>query len=91
MSDDQYYVKDFFKESDKILISLNEPEIDLSIMSFCSSGIMSASSFAWWGAYYAKILSSKKKIFIAPKYWGGYRYKKWWPKNFQTRWITYYE
>jgi len=91
MSDDLYYLQDVFQESKKIIISNNGPKIDLSIMSLCNSGIMSASSFAWWGAFFANNYKNDNNLFIAPKYWGGHRVKKWYPKNFHTKWITYFE
>jgi hypothetical protein len=89
MSDDRHYLHDIFRNSKSILISSNKPEIDLSIMSLCSSGILSPSSFSWWGAFYAKISNINNNYFIAPKYWIGHRSKKWLPKKFQTKWITY--
>jgi hypothetical protein len=91
MGDDQQYLKDFFKETNSIFISNNDSKIDLSIMSFCCAGILSASSFAWWGAYYAKTSNQNNNYFIAPKYWVGYRKKEWFPKNFHSKWITYLE
>ena len=89
MGDDTLYLRSVFKESKNLIISNNLPETDLSIMSLCSYGILSASSFAWWGAFYAKIYNKKRNYFIAPKYWIGHRSKKWLPKNFFSKWITY--
>jgi len=77
VGDDTFYFRDAFKESKNLIISNNLPETDLSIMSLCSYGILSASSFAWWGAFYAKNHNKKDNYFIAPKYWGGHRSKKW--------------
>jgi len=91
MSDDQQYVSDIFIETDKLIISDNNPEIDLSIMSLCSAGILSSSSFAWWGAFFAKSNIIGDYYFLAPKYWIGHRMKKWWPENFSTKWISYIE
>jgi hypothetical protein len=89
MGDDNLYVRNVFKESKSLIISNNLPEIDLSIMSLCSYGILSPSSFAWWGAFYGKNHNKKDNYFIAPKYWLGHRSKKWYPKNFFSKWITY--
>jgi len=89
IGDDSCYLKKVFKESSEIFISENSHEIDLSIMHHCSHGILSASSFAWWGAYYAKNNSKDSNIFIAPKYWIGHSRKKWIPLNFYTDWISY--
>lgn len=89
MSDDQKYLHEQFKETNTLLISNNKPELDLSLMSYCSAGILSPSSFAWWGAYYAKIYNKDSSYFLAPKYWIGHRSREWEPKNFYTKWITY--
>ena len=98
MSDDQNYIHNFFKESKSLFISNNNLEIDLSIMSMCSSGILSASSFSWWGGYYAHSLNwplewdpniNDHSIFIGPNHWGGYRMRQWFPSNFKVNWITY--
>jgi hypothetical protein len=89
MGDDTEYLCDVFKESKKLIISKNSREVDLSIMSFCSHGILSASTFAWWGAFYAKTYSKIHNYFIAPKYWAGHKRKKWFPKNFYCDWIIY--
>lgn len=91
MSDDQFYLRDVFEESDKLFISDNPPEIDIALMSLCHSGILSASSFAWWGAIYARSNQELNATFLAPTYWLGHRDKKWYPTNFCTNWITYIE
>lgn len=91
MGDDNLYIRNSFKESKSLIISNNLVEIDLSIMSLCSFGILSPSSLAWWGAFYGKNYNKKKNYFIAPKYWAGHRRKKWFPANFHTDWITYIE
>ncbi|MDC1043991.1 alpha-1,2-fucosyltransferase [Candidatus Pelagibacter ubique] len=89
MSDDQQYLYDFFKETDTLFISDNHPEIDLSIMSLCSSGVLSSSSFAWWGAFFARTNNVENNYFLAPKYWIGHKTKKWFPENFSSKWIYY--
>lgn len=91
MGDDHQYLYDFFKESNSIIISDNKAEIDLSIMSLCNAGILSPSSFGWWGAFFAKTHDKDNNYFIAPNYWVGHKKKEWFPENFYTRWITYSE
>ena len=76
MSDDKQYLKDIFKQSESLYISENSPELDLSIMSLCNYGILSASTFAWCGAYYANLNNRNQTFFIAPKYWEYHRSKK---------------
>jgi hypothetical protein len=89
MGDDTLYLQKFFKETKNLVISKNSYKVDFSIMSLCSHGILSPSTFAWWGAYYSKTYNKNNNYFIAPKYWAGHKLKKWFPKNFRTRWIIY--
>ena len=91
MGDDSYYLHDVFKESKNLVISKNSFELDLIIMSYCLHGILSASSFAWWGAFFIKSKNINKtpSYFIAPKFWAGHRLKKFYPLGFFTNWITY--
>ena len=89
LTDDPYYAKDCFGVQSDILISENDQLVDLALMSLCQHGILSASSFAWWGAWFSEKRSSDEGIYMAPKYWGGHRKKEWIPEGFITNWITY--
>lgn len=46
-------------------------------MSKCEHGILSASSYSWWAAYFAH--SRSGGTFIAPLYWLGWRSESWYP------------
>jgi hypothetical protein len=91
MGDDLSYIRSVFKENSCVIISNNETAVDLAIMSMCSHGILSPSSFAWWGAFFARSANTGKNFsyFIAIKYWAGQQRKKWFPRNFRANWITY--
>lgn len=91
IGDNSSYLKKAFKESNELIISDNSSELDLSIMALCSHGVLSASTFSWWGAFYARDKIKDDNIFLAPKYWAGHRLKKWIPLYFYTDWITYIE
>jgi len=91
LSDDPYYAKDCFGDQPDILISENDMLVDLALMSQCQHGILSASSFAWWGAWFSKAHNTDEGTYIAPKYWGGHRKNEWMPEGFITNWITYIE
>ena len=50
---------------DRFLVSeVNDPYIDLCLMTLCDYHIMANSTFSWWAAYLAKT-----KLAIAPKVW----------------------
>jgi hypothetical protein len=92
MSDDLKYLKKNFNNYKNLIISENSAEVDLVIMAMCSHGIMSPSTFAWWGSYFINFTKTNKKksYFIAPKFWAGHRLKKWLPyKNFVFNWLSY--
>lgn len=89
MSDDVMYLEDIFGSSPNFHISRNTPQVDFALMSLCNSGILSASSFAWWGAFYSRIANSCDSLFVAPEYWCGHKTKSWYPSNFKAEWITY--
>mgnify|MGYP001487744647 FL=1 len=91
LGDDSSYLKKAFQESNELIISENSIELDLSIMTLCSHGVLSASTFSWWGAFYVRDKIKDNNIFLAPKYWAGHRKKKWIPLYFYTDWITYIE
>jgi len=92
VTDDIYYAQDLFKDQNIYTISNNSQIIDLSIMSQCGHGILSASSFAWWGAHISSELSTNMQpIFLAPKYWCGHRKKQWLPDDFISDFLTYIE
>ena len=93
MSDDQFYLRDIVEESESLIVSENPHYIDLAIMSLCKHGILSASSFAWWGAnlsrqhFHSK--AKERQVFLAPKYWIGHRANEWYPASFISDWLIY--
>lgn len=71
LSDDPEYVECCFEDIHNKLVSNNDMVTDLAIMSLCEYGVVSNSSFSWWGAY---LMSIRKKV-IFPKYWYGWKSK----------------
>jgi hypothetical protein len=88
MSDDLSWAKENFSNQADIFISSESEAIDFSIMTQCRGGILSASSFAWWGAYFSKI-NNPNGIFLAPKFWLGHPQQKWIPIDSKAHWIHY--
>lgn len=56
--------QDLFSEDRFLVSEVNDPYIDLCLMSLCDYVITANSTYSWWGAY----LSNAKKIFI-PSLW----------------------
>ena len=87
MSDDTKVYK-YFNNKNKFFCSRNNFLIDFCLMSLCDGGILSASSFSWWGAWFANNQNGKKK-FLGPKYWMGFSKTQWFPKHIETNFIRY--
>lgn len=79
LSDEPEYIMNHFQEIEPKIISRNSMQVDLAIMTMCKAGIISNSSFSWWGAY----LNAEKEIIIAPKYWYGWKQQVEFPSGIQ--------
>lgn len=90
MGDDQKFMHDNFFNTENCTISQCDHFTDLCIMKNCTHGILSASTFAWWGAFLSRSQNNfKENLFIAPKYWAGHTKKEWYPNKFSAKWINY--
>lgn len=63
-------------------------EMEFALMTLCAAGILSASTYAFWGAYFAH-RSGMPGPFIAPQYWAGHRSGTWYPAAIQSPFLTY--
>ena len=71
LSDDIEYVKDNFGGIKNKIISIENMNVDFCIMTLCDGGIMSNSTYSWWGAYFMK----NRRNLVAPRYWFGFKSK----------------
>jgi len=89
VSDDVHYADEMFGDCPDVFVSHNNPSVDFALMSICDGGgILSASTFSWWGAYFARRLNYDA-LFIAPLYWVGHKSGDWHPKGIKTSWLHY--
>lgn len=65
------------------------PETTLAMMSNCDAGVLSASSFSWWGAAFAKARDFHSGPFLAPSYWIGWRTIEWVPPQVKSAFLEY--
>jgi hypothetical protein len=91
VTDDLYYAQDVFRGQEDVRISTNDSDVDFALMSLCAHGILSASTFAWWGAYFSRQKNQAPGLYFAPKYWAGHRAARWYPQGFESDWISYSE
>ncbi|MGL1935254.1 MAG: alpha-1,2-fucosyltransferase [Fibrobacterales bacterium] len=85
LSDDPDYIQKAFSNIDNKILSINESfGTDLALMTNCNSGILSPSSFSWWGSY----LMKNRTTVYCPKYWLGFNsnieYQKGCPASYMT-------
>jgi hypothetical protein len=73
LGDDKKFIQDNFSYVNNKIISNNDMFTDFAIMTLCDGGILSNSTFCWWGAYFNNM---DNNFFIAPKYWLGFKSKK---------------
>ena len=86
-TDDMDMAKKFIgKEFDVVFFDSKSIGIDIAAMSLCDHAIISASTFAWWGAYLIK--NPNRKI-LAPNYWAGFKSKEWFPSDIYTQIFEY--
>ncbi|WP_055077764.1 alpha-1,2-fucosyltransferase [Pseudanabaena sp. 'Roaring Creek'] len=88
VSDDPFYVKDVFGDLENAYISYGSSIEDFAVMTQCKGGILSASSFAWWAAYLAR-MSQPDSFFLAPKYWIDHRLSSWFPSFIESSFLDY--
>ena len=89
LTDDRDYCTRAFRGQADVYISPNSSTVDLAIMSLCNSGILSASTFSWWGAKLSKGNDEPRGTYLAPKYWAGHDRGELYPPGFESSWITY--
>lgn len=81
VTDDVPYAREIFGHHGDVAIAAESWEIEFALMTLCDAGILSASSFSWWGAYLAHAAGSAGP-FVAPKYWAGRPQGEWYPPSF---------
>lgn len=84
--DDPDHAERLFADLEPKYVSRRSLEDDLALMTFCEGGVLSNSNFAWWGAFF----SSARLGYVAPKYWSGWRVKKWYPPELRGSFVTEY-
>ena len=69
-------------------IQTGSESIDLAILASCQAGILSAGTFAFWGAHFAHA-SGSQGPFIAPEFWIGHRTQQWYPPFIEADFLDY--
>ena len=73
VSDDKPYAEKMFGNLADVYVSHESEGVEFALMTKCpGGGILSASSFSWWAAYFVR-QANRDAAFIAPLYWAGHR------------------
>jgi hypothetical protein len=65
------------------VVSHEDPAVDLALFSLALGGVLSASSFSWWGSALASSRAGVERPFIAPMFWAGHRKREWYPPGME--------
>ena len=77
LSDDTEFASTLFSGQSDVFVTQTSPETALTLMAECDGGVLSASSFSWWGAALASERGAKGP-FYAPKHWLNWRFANCW-------------
>jgi hypothetical protein len=88
-TDDRPYAEELLGSHPRVSISRGSEIEDFFLMTQCSGGgILSASTFSWWAAWYGKHFFRCSR-YIAPQYWVGWRLGQWCPPAIESTWLDY--
>ena len=86
VGDDPAYAEKLFADLPRKYVSRLSPADDLALMSQCAGGVLSNSTFAWWGAFMGK----PGGTYVAPRFWWGWPIGKWQPAGMDTALVSDY-
>lgn len=90
LSDDAQYVSDMIRDRPNCYLIDATSEASLAVLASARWQILSASTFSWWGAEFAR-RSGVLNEAIAPKYWAGWPQREWYPREFESSRLTFLE
>lgn len=91
-SDDLPYAREVFGDNCEAVFADSDEEVEFAMMTMCSGGVLSASSYSWWASYFCRKYCHSPRgepIFVAPLFWAGHRKGRWHPEGLNSEWITY--
>ena len=84
VGDDPDHVEALFADVREKIVSRLSASEDLALMSLCHGGVLSNSTFAWWGAFFGQ----NRAGYVVPKYWSGWSIKAWLPPEIRADFMT---
>jgi hypothetical protein len=87
-SDDVEYAQALFARVPDAVVASGSDVDDFAMMTYCGAGILSASSYSWWAAYFASRRHADGR-FLAPEFWIGHARGEWFPPGIQSSFLEY--
>lgn len=84
LSDDKAWCEENFRSLSQSVMSDCSMYTDFAIMTMCRAGIVSNSTFSWWGAY----LMKEPICVVAPRYWIGWKLQEEYPVGIQRAFFS---
>lgn len=88
VSDDAAHAREEFGAMPDVRVSAGSEAEDFALMCLCDGGILSASAYSWWAAYFAS-RRRPEGVFLAPQYWVGHGARAWFPIGVETSFLEY--
>ena len=90
LSDDIERAQSYLPKSPNISFVSVDEVTTFGLMVMARHGIVSASTFSWWGSLLATATQDEENTFLAPNYWMGFRAKRWFPhEGIQSSHLTF--
>ena len=84
VGDDPEYAEKLFRDIGPKYVSRLSTAEDLALMTLCKGGILSNSTFAWWGACFGQ----GSVGYVAPEFWTGFAKGAWIPPEIRAGFMT---
>lgn len=84
VGDDPRHAESLFKDLEPKYVSRLSVSEDLALMSLCEGGVLSNSTFAWWGAFFG----GGRLSYVVPRYWSGFELGIWYPPEIRAGFMT---
>ena len=92
LSDDIERAKSYLPDRPNLHFVAVDEATSFGLMVMARHGVLSASTFSWWGSLLATATQDERRTFLAPNYWMGFRAKRWFPhEGIRSNHLTFLE
>ncbi len=87
VGDEPGYVDEVAEALTDATVVRTDALVEFALLTQCRAGVLSASTFAYWGAYFAHRRAGGR--FIAPQFWAGHASQAWYPPGIASPFLDY--